>query len=432
MNWEFQLGLKAIVKVIPVLLSVGILIGVASGFYPALGLAKMDVIQSLKGALKTGWGQTVQFRHVLMTLQFAISIGLICATFIMVKQINYLRNTDTGYQAENVVVIKMLPEDLSRFYELFKDRLAQHSSVLHVSRSERVVGEPWPFSVIRKVDEGPELSKRIFFNQADYDYFLTMGVPLKDGRSFSREFLNDSTNAIIINQQAAQLLGLENPVGQQVHFFELDGPRTIVGMVEDFNYTSLHQEIGPAAIMLPFIDLDYMYVRFDHGNPKTQVGLLEDTWQQVAQGMPLEWKFLDADLDRLYKSEEKLSSLIQAFSVLAILLACLGLYGMITFMINHRLKEVGIRKVLGASISSLYAIFVKTYISQTFLAMLFILPLIHYLLNGWLDNFAYHIKIHWWIYPLATGLLLLMILCTVSFQVLKAALANPSGLLRQE
>ena len=134
---------------------------------------------------------------------------------------------------------------------------------------------------------------------------VPFSIAANNGRSFSREFPNDSTQAVVLNQQAVELLGLENPIGQQVHFFELDGPRTIVGVVEDFNYTTLHQEIGPAVVMLPFIDLEYMYVRFSPGNPRTQIALLEDTWQQVSADTPLEWKFLDANLERLYQSEEK-------------------------------------------------------------------------------------------------------------------------------
>lgn len=431
MMWEIGLGVVEIGKVIPVLITAGILIGIISGLYPALKLAGTDVINSLKGKLRTE-RSPLQLKNVLLTLQFAISIGLICATIILTKQIDYLRNTETGYNTENVVLIQMLPENMSRFFEVYKDQLVQHSPVMEVSRSERVIGDPWPFSVIRNAGEDPDMNRRIFFNQADYDYFATMAVPLNSGRFFSKEYLNDPTKSIIINQQAVEDLGLKDPIGQQVHFFELDGPRTIVGVVNDFNYTSLHQAIGPAAIVLPFIDLEYMYVRFNPGNPRAQIALLEDTWQEVSEGTPLEWKFLDADLRRLYESEENFSMLIQAFSILAILLACLGLYGMVTFMVNNRVKEIGVRKVLGASLTSLYSLFMKTYLYQTFLAMILTLPLVHYLLNGWLENFAYHIQIGWWIYPIATLLLIVLILITVSFQIMKAAQANPTRLLRHE
>lgn len=432
MMWEFNFGFSEIEAAVPALLVVGLVLGIVAGLYPAINLAKIDVIKSLKGHLNTGRPNPLQLKHILLTLQFAISIGLISATFIMTKQINHLRNTETGYSAENVVLIKMLPENMSRTFEVFKDRLEQHSSVMHVSRSERVVGDPWPFSVIRKVGEEPEMNKRIFFNQADYDYFATMDVPLSSGRSFSREYVNDPTRSVIINQQAAANLGLEDPIGQQVHFFELDGPRTIIGVVEDFNYTSLHQEIGPAAMVLPFIDLEFMYVRFSPGNPGNQVALLENTWESLSDGSPLDWKFLDTDLERLYRSEEKLSGMIQAFSLLAILLACLGLFGMLSLMVKNRVKEVGVRKVLGASVASLYVLFIKPYFFQTLLAMVIILPVVHYALNGWLQDYAYHIQISWWTYPLAALFLIGMILLTVSYQIVQAARANPTSLLRQE
>ena len=202
MMWEFGLRFTEIGKVIPGLIIAGILIGIVSGLYPALSLAGTDIIKSLKGELKVARRNPFKLKNVLLTLQFAISIGLICTTFILTKQINHLRNTETGYNAENVILIKMLPEEMSRFFEVYKERLVQHSSVMQVSRSERVVGDPWPFSVIRNVGEEPELNRRIFFNQADYDYFATMAVPLNQGRSFSKEHLNDPTKAIIINQKS--------------------------------------------------------------------------------------------------------------------------------------------------------------------------------------------------------------------------------------
>ncbi len=432
MGWEFTPGFDEILRTAPVMILVSIVVGAMSGLYPAITLAKFDIIKSLKGTLKVGSKSQFQVKNVLVIIQFAISIGLITTTIIMTQQINYLRNQETGYNAENVILIKMLPEDMSRYYEVYKEQMVKYSSVISISRSERVVGDPWPFSSIQRIDQDPETSKRIFFNLADYDYFETMGIPLYNGRSFSKRYVNDPTRSIIINQQAANYLGLDDPIGEQVHFFELDGPRTIIGVVENFNYTSLHQEIGPAAVILPFIDLEHMYVRFTPGDLDKHIELLEDTWDLIAEGTPLEWRFLDDNLDQLYRSEEKLSSMIQVFTALAISLACLGLYGIITFMVNNRIKEVGVRKVLGASVKSLYLLFIRTYIYQVLLAMLIILPLIHYLLIRWLQDFAYHIKINWTIYPLAAILLIFLILITVSNQIMRAAKLNPTLLLRDE
>lgn len=433
MGWEFPIGWNEILEVSPVIFSVAILVSLISSFYPALTLARHDIIKSLKGALKIGSSRNpFQVKNVLVMIQFTISIGLICTTLIMTRQIDYLRNQDTGYNAESVVLVEMLPEDMGRYYEVFKDELVVEANVLSVSQSERVIGSSWPWSVLLPVRANPDESKRVFFNQVDYDYFESLNIDITAGRSFSQEYVNDPTKAIIINQEAADYLGLEDPVGKQVHFFELDGPRTIVGVSENFNYASLHQKIEPAVMILPFIDLEYMYVRFNQGDLQSQIETLESKWNKVSQGTPLAWRFLDDDLNQLYQSEEKLSSLIQVFTGLAIALACLGLYGLVTLMINNRIKEVGIRKVLGASIHSLYSLFAKKYVLQVTLAMLIILPLIQYLGNGWLEGFAYHIQISWLIYPMAALFLILMILITVTYQLLKATQVNPTNLLRDE
>lgn len=432
MDWEITLSPKLLWSVGPIVIVASLMSGLLAGIYPALALAGFDVIKSLRGTFKVGTNKPWQLKNVLVLLQFAISIGFIAATMIITQQLNYLSSADIGYETENVVAVQMLPEDLSGNYEIFKERLLRQASVANVSRSDRVVGDPWPWSVALPVNQDPENSKRVFFNLADYDYFQTMGIPLSAGRSFSKEHVNDPTRSMIINQKAAEYLNLKDPIGKQVHFFELDGPRTIVGVVEDFNYTSLHEEIGPAVVIMPFIDLEFMYIRFEPGNLQDQIASMEETWKQVAPGTPLTWRFLDEKLDRLYHSERKLSYMIQVFAVLAILLACLGLYGIVTFMINTRIKEFGVRKVLGASIQSLYILFVRNYIFQTILATLLILPVIHHLLTGWLEGFAYHIQIHWTIYFLAAFAMVFMILFTISFKTLKAAKANPAELLRNE
>ncbi len=432
LGWEFTIGWKGLLALSPYLIVLAAFMATASGLYPALTLAHIDLSKSLKGVVTKGNRHPFQTRNLLVTLQFAIAIGLIAATIVMTRQIDHFRGQETGYNAEHVVLIKMLPEDMHRYFDTFKKDLLQQHSVASVSRSERVIGDPWPFSSIQRVGQSPDERKRVFFNLADYDYFETLGIPLHSGRSFSRDFSSDATKSIILNQQAVEHLGLDDPLGEQVHFFELDGPRTVVGVVEDFNYASLHQEIGPAVVILPFIDLEYMYIRFSPGNTQQQIETMERLWQKMATDTPLQWRFLNRDLEQLYHSEEKLSLMIQVFSALAILLACLGLYGIVAFVIYQRIKEVGIRKVLGASVTSLYVLFVQKYLYQAILAVILIVPVTHYCLNAWLDNFAYRIQINWLVYPLATMSLVLMVLITVSHQILKAAILNPTSLLKNE
>lgn len=432
LNWGFNLELDVVWKMIFVSVITGAVVSFLSFIFQLPGLARFEIIRSLKGSSQVRSRNPFQVRNMIVIMQFAMSIGLISATIIMTQQIDYLKNKDTGYNAENVVLIKMLPEDMSRYFDAFSEQLMNQTSVINVSRSERIVGDPWPWSITRRVDQDPEDSKRVFFNQVDYGYFETMGIPFDDGRTFSRDHVNDPTRSIIINKHAADYLGLDDPVGQQVHFFNQDGPRNIIGVVEDFSYTSLHEEIGPAVVVLPFIDLEYMYVRFAPGNPKKNIETLEAMWGTLSNSIPLDWKFLDDDLNQLYHSEENLSHMIKALSLLAIVLACLGLYGMITLIINQRIKEIGVRKVLGAPTISLYGLLVNSYIYQIFFAMILVLPLAHIYLQDWLEGFAYHIQISWWVYPSAAILLIFMILISITYEVLRAARVNPTLLLRDE
>ncbi|MEM7551887.1 MAG: ABC transporter permease [Bacteroidota bacterium] len=432
-GWEFRLEFNTFFRVGALLFIVGILTGLLSGIYPAFTLARLNIIKSLKEFVKTNPGNPFQFKNILVLLQFAISIGFISATIVMTQQINYLINKDKGFSAENVVVIKMLPEDISSHYDVFKEQLTKNTSVIGVSRSERSMGEPLPFSIIKRAEDSDEDYKRIFFNTVDYDYFKTMGIPISEGRSFSSEYADDSTRSIIINERAKEFLGLEDPIGHQLYSnFDTDGPRTVIGVVEDFNYTSLHEEIGPTVMFFPFIDLEYVYVRLTPGSLTKQIDMLEETWFQVSPGVPLAWKFLDNNMNQLYQSEKRLSLTIQVFSILTILLACLGLYGIVAFMVNNKIKEFGIRKVLGASVQSLYILFVGKYIYLMLIAMVIITPLTHYFLSDWMENFAYHIHINWFIYPLATITMIIISLITITLRILQAINVNPTRLLSDE
>jgi putative ABC transport system permease protein len=432
MNWDFELDYYELISTFPVLIIVILILTLLAGLYPAILLSGYNIQSALKGEVKVGNRSFFQLKNILVMLQFSISIGLISATLILFQQINHLRNQPVGFNSENVVTIRLLPQEMSSNFEVYKERLLQYSDVLEVSRSDRMVGTAWPFSSILRVDEDPEQQKIVYFNLVDYDYIRTLGIHLTEGRAFSKKYSTDVNNAVIINQKAADLLGLENPLGVQVHFFNQEGPRTIIGVVDDFNYTSLHQGIGPLAMILPFIELEYMYVRLAPGDIGETIELLERTWMEVSSGAPFEWRFLEDNLNRLYTSEEKLSSLVAILSALAVVLACLGLYGMVSYIVNNRIKEFGVRKVLGASSLSLYGLFIKQLVYQIIIAMIIVIPLLIYYLDAWLQKFAYRIEIQWWVFILATFLLMLIAFISMISQMIKLKKTNPANILRHE
>ncbi|MGD8777465.1 MAG: ABC transporter permease [Ignavibacteria bacterium] len=426
------IGLDTIMYLIPVSLVITILLGMFTGLYPAIFLSSIKTVTALKGRIRLGKRNGSNLRNSLIVFQFCISIGLIVSTLVITKQINYLREQELGFNKENILVLKLLPEDMNRYYDRFKNILLQNSNIISVSNSGRLMGDPWPTNQITVDGQDQSEAKQITGNWVGYDFLKTMGITLKEGRTFSKEYSGDEQNAIIINEKAVEHLGLENPIGKKVWFFSPNGPRTVIGVVRDFNFLSLHHDISPVALVIPFLAIENMYIRVTPGNISEKIAAIKDNWQQVAPGIPIEINFMDERLNQLYGKEEQLSNLIVAFSFLAIILACLGLLGLVASMVNNRIKEVGIRKVLGASLISLILIFIRQYVFIILVAVIVSFPFVQYVLNRWLENFAYHIEISWWVFVLAGILALIPALLTVGTQVIKAATENPIKALKYE
>ncbi|MFO7445786.1 MAG: FtsX-like permease family protein [Ignavibacteriaceae bacterium] len=429
--WDLMLQMNKILYTMPFILLFALIFGILAGLYPSSLLSGIKTVTALKGVHNSGTGRSQKLRNSLIMLQFGISIGLIVSTIIITKQISYMRDKELGFDKENILVVKLLSEDMTRYYNSFKNVLLQNKDVLNISRSDRLMGDPWPANPIFTDGQDRSEAKLISGNWVDYDYLETMGISLKEGRPFSREFAGDSLRSIIINEKAVEYLGLTNPVGTRLNYFSFDGPRTVIGVVENFNFSSLHQDIVPAVLIMPFINLENMFIRIAPGNISEKIVSIENSWKQIA-GVPLDIQFMDDHLNQLYSKEEKLSYLVSGFSILAVVLACLGLYGLIASMINNRKKEIGVRKVLGASVSSLVFIFLRQYLLIVAMAALISVPVTEYVLNLWLENFAYRIDVSWWFFMLGGGIALSIALLTVSFQAIKAATANPVKSLKYE
>ena len=432
LEWQFSIDAAQVLLSLPFAIAMTVFIGIVAGFYPALILSGHKVVNALKHHAKNNLRSGAGLRKVLIAFQFCISIALIAATIVMTRQVQYLSDQELGFDRENVVVIKLLPQDMARYYDAFKNNLLQNNHMLSVSQSSRPIGDPWPVNAMLVKGRDPSESQQILGNLVGYDFLETMGIKLKEGRSFSKEFADDPIKSVIISEKTVEYLGLEDPIGKEVWHFPLDGPRTIIGVAENFNFLSLHNEISPMALIMPFVDIEYLFVRLSPGNIGDRIADLQSIWEATAPGVPLDFYFMDDQLNALYQKEANLSRLISGFSGLAVVLACLGLYGLVAFTVNQRRKEVGIRKVLGASVPSLLIRFSRQYIVLIGAAAMVAIPAVQYVLNLWLESFAYRIEISWWIYVLATVALLAIALITISYQAISAALVNPVTVLRDE
>ncbi len=429
-GWQWSLSIKEVVWEAPFVILIVIALASLAALYPAILLARLKVDRALS-QIKVRGGSTLA-KNVMVVTQFTMALALIVATLVVSRQLSYLRTQEMGFDSERVMVVKLPPGDMTRYYDRFKKVLLQSANVVSVSRSERLIGEPWPVNSVRLEGQSQEDAKMVAGNLVDFDYLETIGAEIKAGRSFDEAFATDSLQSIIINERAANYLGLEDAIGRKLHFFDLQGPRTVIGVVDDFHFSSLHEDVGPMVMVIPFIAVEQLYIRLSPGLLNDRIREVATLWEQVAPGVTLEWKFMDDHLNTLYEQEERLANFITGFSILAIILSCLGLYGLVAFMVRNRMKEVGIRKVLGASIPSLVKLLGGHYALLLAVAVAMALPSVSWLLERWLENYPYRIQISWAVHLVAIGTLGVVAVVTICAQAISAALTDPARILRDE
>lgn len=413
------------------LLSVIIVVGFLAGSYPAFVLSAFAPIESLKGKLRLGKGGSL-FRHVLVVIQFSISVFLVIGTIAIVKQLNYVKNKSLGYDKEQSLTVQINNDDVYTNRETFRRELLANSTVSSVSFMS---GEPGGFFDTQVYDvEGKNEKWYCRTEFTDFDCVKTLGLKIIAGRDFSRSFSTDSSEAAIINRTAATELGLtpEQAIGKWVKNTIRDSTRRrIVGVLEDFNFLSLKQKMDPL-LVTPGNDHRVAVIKIKPGNVTAGVEATRRAYKTVAPDYPFEYNFLDDQFSRLYKKDIRQRSIITIFSGLAIFIACLGLFGLASFTAAKRTKEIGVRKVLGSSVSNIVVLLSKDLLKPVLIANLIAIPLGYWAMHNWLESFAYRTALPWWLFLLAAGLGVVVALLTVSAQAVKAAVANPITSLRSE
>ncbi|GAB3319813.1 ABC transporter permease [Larkinella ripae] len=405
--------------------------GFLSGSYPAFVLVAFSPIQALKGKLRLGKGG-ISLRQVLVVVQFSISILLMLGTAIGTRQMSYLKNKQLGYNKAQTLVIPIDNDDIYTFIRHHKGELLAQSGVEAVSMMS---GEPGGFfdGLMFDVEAHPH-RWRARTEFADFDYVKTLGLKLVAGRNFSPQFPTDTAYAALINRTAAARLGWtpDQAIGKWLKNTLRDSTRrSIIGVVEDFNFLSLKEAIEPLVIA-PNDDRRAALIRLKPGNLEKSVETIRQLYAKTQPAYPFEYHFLDQKFDQMYQTDLRQQTLLSIFAGLAIFIACLGLFGLASFSAQQRTKEIGVRKVLGASVGSIVGLLSGDFLKPVGLAILIASPIAWYAMTQWLQNFAYHIAIEWWVFALAGLLALGIALLTVSFQSIKAALVNPVKSLRSE
>jgi len=404
--------------------------GIFSGSYPALFLSSFKPIQVLRGPLRST-GSNPFFRKALVIFQFSLAVFLIVGTVVISRQLSYMKNKDLGFNREHIIHISIHGELLEK-YGALRDRFLQNPEVLHVTAAmsfpSNIQGSP---GTPEWEGKNPDEIMEIKADFVDYDYIETFDIPLVEGRSFSREFATDPESAFIVNEEAVRRMGLQPPVvGKRFGFWDIDGQ--IIGVMKDAHFQPLHQKIEPLVFKMFPPWLRRMYVKFRADNITSVLGALEKDWNEMNLGYPFDYRFLDEDIDNLYKSEARMGDIFKSFAVLAVFIACLGLFGLASFMAEQRTKEIGVRRVLGASVSGITLLMSRDFAKWVLMANLIAWPVSWIFVNRWLKGFAYRMDMGVMVFLIPAVFSISVALLTVSIQTFRAARANPIDSLKCE
>jgi len=411
------------------LLGLTAITGIISGSYPALFLSSFSPVKVLKGTLKLSSGSAM-FRKGLVVFQFALSVVLIIGTIVVSKQVNYIQTQSLGYDRENLLYIP-LEGDLVSKYKTFKDIALKMPGIQSVTRISRV---PTNFSSstggIDWDGKDPNLNVEFTYVTVGYDFAHTMKLKVLQGRDYAKDFISDTTG-YIINEAALKRIGYTDPIGKPLSMWDKKGK--IVGVLKDFHFNSLHDKIEPLIIKAGEEDkIGSILVRTQAGQTKEALASLESLCKQLNPKFTFSYAFSDEEYQKLYQSEQVVGKLSNVFAFLAIFISCMGLLGLAMFTAEQRTKEIGIRKVLGASVGSVFALLSREFLVLVFMALIIATPVAWYSMNKWLLNFAYRTPVQWWIFALAGVIAIVVTFITISFQSAKAALMNPVKSLRSE
>ena len=428
---ELSLGILGSGMILAGFIGVTLFTGLVAGSYPALFLSSFQPVRVIKGSLKSGTGSTL-FRRILVVIQFALSVFLIIGTVVVYNQLQYMKKRDVGFKRENMVYIPMRGQT-GRFYTALKDALARDSRILGVTGSSHLPSQIGSNSSGADWDgKDQDQVVLIGMSSVDYGYIETTGIELTEGRSFSREYGTDQTEAFIVNEEVAKLMGKESVVGERFSFAGREG--RIIGVMKNFHFESFRNKIEPLAVYMrpPDQGFSYTLFRIPPENISASLDFVRETWQKVIPDFPFEYRFLVDDFEYYYRSEERMGDLLKYFSILAVFIACLGLFGLASFTAEQRTKEIGIRKVLGASAPQITLLLCREFFVLVLLANIISWPVAYFVMKGWLQDFAYRTGLGAFTFVLTMVLALIIALLTVSFQAVKAAVANPVDALKYE
>ncbi len=432
---ERQLTLQAIItdpQLVSIVVGISLILGILAGIYPSIYLSSFRPVVVLKGF--KSYEKRSLFRSSLIIVQFSLALGMIIATLVVIQQLNFMKNKDIGFTTDHILLLDMNQQTREKYDEM-KQAFLNESNILGVTGSGQRLGNnfhQWGFKVKYDTGIARVTPSNVF---VDHDYLDVYGIKLLQGRTFSKEYSSDEGLSFIINESFAKELGFDDPIGQKAghSWYPNDSLGTIIGVTEDFNFNSLHYKVNTLS-MVVHTDWGFseMSIKLNGNNIQQGVKDVERIYDQFVTDYPIDYKFLDSHFDELYKSDVQMGAVISIIAGLSIFIGCMGLFGLASISIQRRIKEVGIRKVMGASVNELVTLLSKNFTVMILVSFLIATPITYLFISGWLENFAFRIEVNPLIFLVGGMIALVIALITISFHVIKAARSNPVNSLKYE
>jgi putative ABC transport system permease protein len=413
------------------LFAVIIFTGLAGGSYPALFLSGFNPVEILRGQLRIS-GSSLTVRKILVIIQFTLSTAMLISTWIVYNQLNYLKNKDLGFTKENVITLRLTTEEMVKNLPVFKEALLTKPGILSVGSANNDVGYGTPKNVIR-VETGDGMVERGINNfQADHDFIKSLGITILEGRDFSVDIPSDTIKGVIINETLAKRLNWDDPVGKKVQLFgDTTSFATVIGLIKDYQQFGLYNEME-SLMILYYPTCFVVFIKTDGNDMDGKIELIKAKWNELYPRFPFEYKLLEQEFDEQFRADEKRGIIYAFFAILTVLIACLGLFGLASFVTEQRTKEVGIRKVFGANVPDIVSLMLRSYLFLVGISILVASAISYYFTTKWLESFVYRADIKWTAFVLAALITIVITLITVSLHTIRAGNLNPAESLRNE
>ncbi len=426
LNPEFVIGIIAVATVI----------GVIAGSYPAFYLSSFDPVTVVKGSISKKGGSGL-LRRVLVAFQFFIATAMIICTIIVSQQLSFLRNTDLGFEMDDMMILELQDTAFRAKAEMFKEELLQNPDILGVTNSIGVPGENTWIQVVRMEKDTGWIDESSIITIVDYNYLDVYGIKLKEGRFFDKKMSTDTEEAVVVNEALVEAYGWDNPIGKQIHWgFELDGSggrkMKVIGVIENYHFKSMHNRVQQQMMFMADFDKVHLSVRINKDKIRETTDLIEEKWNDFGANRPFDYRFLEETWDEMYTSERKLGIIFRIATLLTIFIALLGLLGLSSFIAEQRTKEIGIRKVMGAGMTNIVSLLCREFAILICIAFILAIPISWYVMHRWLENFIFHINIGVLAFILGGLMALIVGMLTISFHIIKVASANPVDAIKYE